>query len=70
MVSAKFDPDANALYLKFLEEDMKIEKTIPLGEGTYLEVTNTNIPIGIELILPKTLSLEAKIPLSKLAMTT
>lgn len=53
MVLAEFDPDANALYVRLVDNsDKKIVKTIPLSDGSYLDVTEDNQPVGIELILP------------------
>jgi uncharacterized protein YuzE len=67
MVSAKFDPEVNALYLKFFEDETpEIEKTLTLGEGTYLDVTKEGNPVGIELILPESMPIEAIKPLSRI----
>ncbi len=67
MVSAKFDPEANALYIR-LSRGKKIAKTIPLGEGRYLDITESGKPVGIELILSKSVPKEAKAPLRELVV--
>jgi hypothetical protein len=38
-----------------LEDDKKsrIAKTIPMGEGKYIDVTESNEPVGLEIILPR-----------------
>jgi uncharacterized protein YuzE len=62
LVLVTYDPDAKAMYFS-LEEDenkkSKIAKTIPMGEGKYLEVTESNKPIGLEIVLPRDVPQEA-----------
>jgi hypothetical protein len=36
-----------------------LAKTIPLGEGEYLDVAEANEPIGLEIILPREIPKEA-----------
>lgn len=46
-----------------LEEDenkkSKVAKTIPMGEGKYIDVTENNDPIGLEIIFPRSVPKEA-----------
>lgn len=59
MASVTFDPDANAMYVSLEKKKVRIAKTIPLGEGKYLDVTEKNEPVGLEIILPRKVPEEA-----------
>jgi uncharacterized protein YuzE len=48
----------NALYIRFLE-DARIAQTIPLGQGKYLDVTETGDIVGLEIILASSSPQEA-----------
>lgn len=37
----------------------RVAKTIPLGEGKYMDVTESNEPLGLEIILPRNVPDEA-----------
>ena len=50
MVSVTFDPEANALYFKF--GDQKPVKTIPMGEGKYVDIAQNGEAVGVEVIFP------------------
>lgn len=60
MVLVTYDPDAKAMYIS-LEDERKsrVAKTIPMGEGKYMDVTESNEPIGLEIILPRDVPNEA-----------
>lgn len=51
MVLIEFDSEANALYIKFTEENKKIVKTILLQDGNYMDISEDNQPIGLEVVL-------------------
>jgi len=59
MALVTYDPDAKAMYISLNEKKARVAKTIPLGEGKYLDVTETNEPIGLEIILPREIPKEA-----------
>ncbi len=48
-----YDSGAKATYVS-LENGKKsrIAKTMPMGEGKYIGVTESNEPVGLEIILP------------------
>lgn len=52
-----YDPDAKAMYIS-LEAGKKsrIAKTIPMGEGKYVDVTESSEPVGLEIILPRNIA--------------
>ena len=54
MAFVTYDPDAKAMYIA-LEDDKKsrIAKTIPMREGKYIDVTESNEPVGLEIILSR-----------------
>ncbi|MGI0088434.1 MAG: hypothetical protein ACREBI_10845 [Nitrosotalea sp.] len=52
MALARYDTQANAIYVQFAKDKKRIVKTIALGKGTYLDVTE-NEAFGLEVILPK-----------------
>jgi len=45
------------MYFKLNE--YRVAKTIPLGEGKYLDVAERGKAVGLEIILPKSISEEA-----------
>lgn len=51
-MALKYDPEANALYVK-LDNKNKVKKTLTLGDGVYLDVDEKDKPVGVEVILPK-----------------
>ena len=50
MVSGTYDLEANALYFKL--GDQRIAKTIPMGEGKYVDVAENGVAVGVEIIFP------------------
>lgn len=59
MALVTFDPDAKAMYVSLEKKKVRIAKTIPLGEGKYLDVTAKNEPVGLEIVRPRTVPEEA-----------
>ena len=62
MALVTYDPDAKAMYVTLDDTTKKkvhVAKTIPLGEGKYLDVTEENEPVGLEIILPREIPEEA-----------
>ena len=59
MALVTFDPDAKAMYISLNDRKAIVAKTIPLGEGKYLDVTDANEPVGLEIILPSEIPKEA-----------
>jgi uncharacterized protein YuzE len=57
MVSVSYDPEAKTLYLKLT--DYRVAKTIPVGEGKYLDVAESGKAVGLEIIFPKSIPEEA-----------
>jgi uncharacterized protein YuzE len=57
MVLVSYDPEAKTLYLKLNE--YRAAKTIPLGEGKYLDVAESGKAVGLEIIFPKSIPEEA-----------
>lgn len=57
MVSVTYDPEAKALYFKLA--DQKPVKTIPMGEGKYIDVAESGKAVGLEIIFPSSLTEEA-----------
>jgi uncharacterized protein YuzE len=54
MALVTYDADAKAMYVPLgNKKKARIAKTIPLGEGKYLDVTDKNEPVGLEIILPR-----------------
>lgn len=51
MVLVTYDPDAKALYVKINDE--RVAKTLPLGEGTYFDVSENGEAVGVEIIFPR-----------------
>lgn len=64
MVSITYDQQANALYVKLIE-DKKVAKTILIQDGNYMDISEDNQPIGLEFILPYDAPEEALKILSK-----
>lgn len=64
MVSTTYDPEAEALYIKYHENE-KVAKTVNLGNDVYIDLSSNNVLLGIEVILPDKLDIEEKI--SKIA---
>lgn len=60
MVSTTYDPDAEALYIKY-HENKKVAKTIHLGNDVYIDLSSTDQLLGIEIILPNKPDIEDKI---------
>ena len=56
MVSVSFDKESGAMYVRLSKE--KIVKTIPLGKDRFIDVNKSGKMIGIEVLLPKTMSKE------------
>jgi uncharacterized protein YuzE len=61
MALVTYDPDAKAMYVSLVnKKKARIAKTIPFGEGKYLDVTDKNEPVGLEIIiLPREIPQEA-----------
>ena len=59
MALVTFDPDAKAMYISLNDRKATVARTIPLGEGKYLDVTDANEPVGLEIILPREIPKEA-----------
>jgi uncharacterized protein YuzE len=57
MVLVSYDPEAKTLYLKLNE--YHVAKTIPLGEGKYLDVAESGKAAGLEITFPKSMPEEA-----------
>jgi uncharacterized protein YuzE len=57
MASVTYDPDAKALYVK-VEEGESVN-SIPLGQGTYVDVSQDGKIIGLEIIFPRSTPQEA-----------
>jgi uncharacterized protein YuzE len=58
LVSVTFDPKVKALYMRVLE-DARIAQTIPLGQGKYVDVTETGELVGLEIIFASSTPQEA-----------
>jgi uncharacterized protein YuzE len=58
MVSVTFDPEVKALYVRVLE-NARIAQTIPLGQGKYVDVTETGELVGLEIIFASSTPQEA-----------
>jgi uncharacterized protein YuzE len=58
MVSVTFDPEVKALYVRVLE-NVRIAQTIPLGQGKYVDVTETGELVGLEIIFASSTPQEA-----------
>jgi uncharacterized protein YuzE len=58
MVSVAFDPEVKALYVRILE-GKRIADTLPLGQGKYMDITETGEFVGLEVIFPSSTPQEA-----------
>ena len=59
MVSVTYDPEAKAMYVRYEDQNVRVFKTIYLGEGKYLDVSESNKPVGPEIISPESMSKDA-----------
>ena len=57
MVSLSYDPEVKALYIQI--SDQSVAKTIPLGQGNYMDVSESGKAIGLEIIFPRSTPQEA-----------
>jgi uncharacterized protein YuzE len=53
MVSLEFDPDVNALYLRF--KKAKIARSEPLADNIAVDLGTKDDVVGIELLLPRSI---------------
>lgn len=60
MVSTTYDPEAEALYIKY-KENHKVVKTVNPGNDAYIDLSSDNDILGIEVILSDKLELNEKI---------
>ena len=60
MVSTTYDLEAEALYIKYHENE-KIVKTVNLGNDVYIDLSSNNSILVIEIILLNKWDLEDKI---------
>ena len=51
MVSITFDAKAKALYIHIIE-DVKPVETIPMGQGNYMDISESGKTVGLEFIFP------------------
>jgi len=58
MVSLEFDPDVNALYLRF--KKAKIARSEPLADNIVVDLGSKDDVVGIELLLPRSIPAELK----------
>ena len=59
MVSVTYDPEAKAMYVRLEDQNVSVFKTIYVGEGKYLDVSESNKPVGLEIIFPESMSKDA-----------
>lgn len=52
MVSVTYDASGKSLYID-LEKGLKVYKTIPMGEGKYMDISEDEQAIGLEIIFAK-----------------
>jgi uncharacterized protein YuzE len=57
MVSVSFDPEAKTLYIQV--SNLRPAKTLPVGEGKYIDVSESGKAVGFEIIFPRSTSKEA-----------
>jgi uncharacterized protein YuzE len=57
MVSVSYDPEAKALYIQISHQ--RVAKTIPLGQGNYMDISESGKAIGLEIIFPRSTPQEA-----------
>jgi uncharacterized protein YuzE len=49
-----YDPGAKAVYISPGDgKESRIAKTMPMGKGKYIDVTESNEPVGLEIVLPR-----------------
>jgi len=58
MVSITFDPEEKIMYIKIIEDAKPVE-TIPLGQGKYMDISESGKTIGLEIIFPSSTPQEA-----------
>ncbi len=51
MVSVEFDPEVNALYIRFKKG--KVAESEPLADNVIVDINDSGDIIGIEILLPK-----------------
>ena len=51
MVSITFDSEAKALYIQIIE-GVKTVETIPMGQGNYMDISESGKAVGLEIIFP------------------
>ena len=51
MVSVEFDPEVNAMFIRFKKG--KVEELEPLADNVILDLDENGEVIGIEILLPK-----------------
>ena len=51
MASIEFDPEVNAMYIRFKKG--KVDKSEPLADNVIVDVDKNGKAIGIEILLPK-----------------
>jgi len=52
VVSITYDASGKSLYID-LEKGLKISKTIPMGEGKYMDISEDEQAIGLEIIFAR-----------------
>jgi uncharacterized protein YuzE len=57
MASVTFDREAKALYVKVRKG--KPVKTIPMGEGAFMDISKDGKAIGLEIVFPESTPQEA-----------
>jgi uncharacterized protein YuzE len=57
MASVTFDREAKALYVKVSKG--KPVKTIPMGEGAFMDISKDGKAIGLEIVFPESTPQEA-----------
>jgi uncharacterized protein YuzE len=58
LVSVTFDPKAKALYIQIIEDAKPVE-TIPMGQGKYMDISESGKTVGLEIIFPSSTPQEA-----------
>ena len=58
MVSVSYDPQSKALYIE-ITSGQRVAKTIPLGQGSYIDVSESGKALGLEIIFPRSTPQEA-----------
>jgi len=51
LVSAEYDPDADALYVRVADGDRA--RTVEINDVTYVDVDANGRPVGIEVLYPR-----------------